>query len=59
MKKPVMFYLTEEQKEQLVRVARHQGRTLSEIMRRSIDALISRERRKTSDTYQEEQADTD
>ena len=45
MKKPVMFYLTEEQKEQLWRIAREQGRTLSEIMRRSIDEIIAREHR--------------
>ena len=44
-RKPVMFYLTEEQKEQLWRIAREQGRTLSEIMRRSIDEIIAREHR--------------
>lgn len=43
MKKPVMFWLTEEQKERLVKTAQYQGRTISEIMRRSIDALIARE----------------
>lgn len=60
MKKPVMFYLTEEQKEQLVMVARHQGRTLSEIMRRSIDALIDHERGKRKTTpLQEKQAEAD
>ena len=47
MKKPVMFYLTAEQKERLVTVARRQGRTISEVMRRSIDSLIDRESRKT------------
>ena len=46
MKKPVMFYLTAEQKEQLWRMAREQGRTLSEVMRRSIDELIAHDRRR-------------
>ena len=40
MKKPMLFYLPAEEKERLVRAAKIQGRTLSEIMRRSIAAYL-------------------
>ena len=42
-KKLVNFFLTEAQHLALRRVARQQGRTVSEIMRRSIDDLITRD----------------
>ena len=44
MKKPVMFYLPEEEKERLVKSAQFQGRTISEVMRRAIAAWIAKDR---------------
>ena len=42
-KRLVNFYLTVAQHEALRQVAIRQGRTISEVMRRSIDTIISRD----------------
>ena len=44
-KKLVNFFLTEAQHAALQKAAREQGRSVSEVMRRSIDALLARELR--------------